>query len=223
MKMLEQVAISTAMILEKIGEMMTEKAYIAHAATHKGGGHSEEQAKLQWAEWEKSAQSTDWPPHDYDGVEGSKEKVFRLWVKTSDQLKFQNMEQRNKHMQLSSQAVKKATDSDMDRAMHALSNNHDHIGGKMACMIQRASELAKFSGDAAYDGATQQVGDIESLEVPEEDESEGDEAMVEEVEEPPIKKQKWFDYDKQVTKAQKTLTLMVQNFLDKFKEKLKET
>ena len=97
---------SAATILETIGEMMHYEQYAEHAETHAGGKLNESEIIRQWTEWETQLRQpgSTWPPKD---SQGSKASPLRIWVKTKDVLKFQQMEMQQKQLTFTSGAPEK--------------------------------------------------------------------------------------------------------------------
>ena len=85
---------------------MHYKQYAEHAETHAGGKLNESEIIRQWTEWETQLRQpgSTWPPKDSQGPKAS---PLRIWVKTKDVLKFQQMEMQQKQQSFTSGAPEK--------------------------------------------------------------------------------------------------------------------
>ena len=198
---LETVSASTAVIMQEKGKMMSERQYMAFADTFDGGKLSETQAKNQWLVWKEQAlePGSTWPAKDYKGPG----EELRLWVKTDDLILFQNKSEWSKSVQGRSKDVKNPNEVDLDKMKKEIHSDHSFASSAQ----EVAANMALHSGGQAFQQSAMDIGDVTGLVKPVYPEAEqgedGEEKEKEKVEEPepPSKRRRWFDYDKQVSKA----------------------
>ena len=219
MQMFESVVLSTAVIKQQVGEMMTEKEWNAFAETMKGGKLNEAEQKMQWEAWKKEAEEvgSQWPPRDFDGKPGN---VMRLWVKTQDLVILQDKKEREKRLELAHAANKKTTDLDVEKNLQQLELDHDHFGGRGVDIKDSMASMMHNSAGTAFSGNVAQIGDVTTLADDDDDDDDAQDASKgkastdqqnadkdeeEEVAPPQGKKEKLFNWDVEVSKAQRAM------------------
>lgn len=237
MNYLESVVCSTDVIAEEAGKFMYERQYLAFAETYDGGKLSETQAKHQWALWKSQVESpeTDWPPTDNKGPNGE----LRIWVKAEDLIRFTNRMVRKKEVQLQHKPLKDASEQQVAQLHKKLQLDHDFMAGKAMTGDIRsdARGLWTNSGGQAFQSRASDVPDITLLEnqsaddehkalVAEADNSDGDQdddtgtasrSGKDIAESRASKKARWFDYDKNVGRAQRAFSSSHETFVSELK------
>lgn len=136
---MERVKAASGLVKDCIGELMWDKLYLEHAQTTRGGRLREEEALLQWKQWEESVQLKD-PSvyHDYGGPNGK----LRVWVKTQDLLIHRSEYMREKSVDCVGQEIKKGSDADVDKFRAEIVKNH----GKNMGFEEVGAALCKNGG-----------------------------------------------------------------------------
>ena len=138
---------------------------------------TDDQARSQWQKWvqqlEEEGEACELL-HDYKGPASA---PMRFWVKTSDNILFDEVFEKQKHARVEEKSVKKATQDDIDSMQRKLQTNHENIG--RSSVVQDMSVAAKnmlaVKGEdparSAFEGNNMEIPNITKLA---ESESEGD-------------------------------------------------
>lgn len=238
MNYLESVVCSTEVITEEAGKFMYERQYLAFGETFDGGKLSETQARHQWALWKSQVESpeTDWPPSDNKGPNGE----LRIWVKTEDLIRFTNRMTRKKEVQMQHKQLKDPNEQQVAQLHKKLQIDHDFMAGKaMSGDIRSdAKGLWSNSGGQAFQSRASDVLDVTMLEThsadddeqgprPAEEDNSDDEkddegasastSAKDAASAKAAKKTRWFDYDKNVGRAQRAFISSHETFVSELK------
>ena len=129
----EAVKTSTDTTKSALGRMMWRGEYMAFRAKRKNGGWSEIQASAHFdilIDKRKSPTALVDQLHE-DPMNPDVEKT-RVWVKTADQIAYNDKEERSKSYLLNEREIKKATQADIDRAYAKVHENFESVGGMSA-------------------------------------------------------------------------------------------
>ena len=217
MVFVERVTAATALVKDRMGEMMFHKLYVEFAMTIRGGRKSEVEAEAHWKQWEAKVALKD-PEifHDYMGPNNQ----LRIWVHTSDIMIWRSQYSHEKEITLEGDSKKKATDADVDKYRADLFTNHG-TGPSMGF-----TEVARALTTNGQEAFQEKAGFLDVMDiVPKEAEEEEEEAAGgnEDTpdEEPDSKKLKvWVDRDKVISTTIRTVTTQHEAFKTKAEAQL---
>ena len=216
----ERVVAASGFLKDEVGEMMGKRLYSEFAMTVRGGRKSEEQIASTWAEWESRALAKD-PTlfHDYGGENGA----LRVWVKTSDEVRFRSSYMQEKACAMEGEQKKNATAADVDRFKAKAMSKHEAIADN----TQLCQALIK-NGAAAFQGNDGFLVDVMELAKqsestdghgPEEDKTDKKEG---EAKTSPDKAKPWVDRDRVISSVVRTTTTQIATFKTKLEAGLKQ-
>ena len=110
--------------------------------------------------------------------EDDPDNTLRVWVKKEDEVVFKSVDSREKSFELSSSANKKATQTDIDKALRSINQDVDRAGGASGetDLLDIAKAMVRGgvgSTDVALGGRAAFIGELMDLQSSEEEEEEG--------------------------------------------------
>lgn len=205
---MERVTAASGLVRDSVGEMMWEKLYIEFAQTTRGGRLREEDAQLQWKEWEEAVLRRDGTVnHDHNGPNGK----LRVWVHTKDTLTFRNSYMHEKGVDCVGKEIKKGTDADVDKLRPEILKNH----GKNMSFDEIGAALCK-NGDEAFKSTDGSGFLLDVLQLQKDvDGEEEDEVDAESKPGESAPPKPWVERDRQVSAAIRAAKSQVSAFADK--------
>ena len=111
---------------DRLGEMMWEKLFHEFAMTTRGGRMREEEAIVQWNQWVADAKNKKKGTYfDHKGPEGA----VRIWVHTSDTMKFTSEYMHSKDLVCEGAPIKKPDEDTLQRLRSDVLKDHSTVAG----------------------------------------------------------------------------------------------
>ncbi|CAE7037690.1 unnamed protein product [Symbiodinium sp. CCMP2456] len=233
---METVLTETGVQYSGNSKMMWEKQAVLFWMSIEGGCMSEEDAEAKWKSLAGRLDDED-VVHD---MKGPAKKPLRLAVKFEDIVSDFNKVAKQRRVDFQEKQQKKPDEATIEKYMRRATSSHEEIGGSAAASIAQvlpsgdrlSQTLVRGGPGSAFDNMSMQIGDIRNLlpDVSDQDDAKAkakDDAAESEVDkesenEAEQQKERWFDKDRSINKAQRALQSQEDKLLQMHQQRTKE-